>query len=152
PAAAGCIDCHMPKKLGMHPVTKMFGSPDRPDPREHGFVGGNRFGILAVEHANPARYMAYQSAFDLAEQPTIESIAAAVKVTLTSSPPKASAGNSVDLTVHVETLPGHKSPTGYAESRRAWIAIVLVDAKMNEQSLLGAYDPATGDIAAAPPT
>ncbi len=39
--AASCIDCHMPKKAGTWPVTKLFGSPLRTDPREHGFVGGN---------------------------------------------------------------------------------------------------------------
>ncbi len=38
-----CADCHMPRKTGEHPVTKLAGSPKRTDPRVHAFVGGNHW-------------------------------------------------------------------------------------------------------------
>ncbi|MEP7125926.1 MAG: hypothetical protein ABJE95_33650, partial [Byssovorax sp.] len=52
--------------------------------------------------------------------------------------------------VKVENLTGHKFPTGYAETRRAWVGVTLVTADMKETALAGGYDLATGQIQAKP--
>jgi MYXO-CTERM domain-containing protein len=146
-----CIDCHMKKKIGEWPVTK-FGEPLRTDPRDHLFVGGNHWGIQAVMAANESRAQNYANAFQLALDATLASVASAAKVTLVQAPQQATAGQEVQLTVRVENLTGHKFPTGYAESRRAWIAVYLVDAAGAERPLLGGYDGDTGEIQREPPT
>lgn len=152
PSFASCADCHMPKKIGMWPVTKLPFSPERTDPREHAFVGGNHWGIQAVMEANPDRVAAYPAAFDLALQRTLDNLAASVKVTMMGAPASLKPGDSFEITVHVENLTGHKFPTGYAESRRAWIAVGFSDGAQMETALAGAYDMATGHIQASPAT
>ncbi len=101
---------------------------------------------------NPERAKFYQSAFNLALESTLDNLAKAVKVTLVDAPKSATPGGPLAVTVRVENLTGHKFPTGYAESRRAWVGITLVDAQKNEQALLGGFDLATGEIQAAPKT
>jgi hypothetical protein len=151
-AFQSCIDCHMPKKLGQHPVTKIPDGTLRTDPRIHTIVGGNHWGIQAVMAANPKRVEEYKSAFDLALQGTLDNLAKAVKVTVMDAPTSGTPGGPLQVTVRVENLTGHKFPTGYAESRRAWIGVSLVDAQKQERALLGGYDPATGAIQATPAT
>jgi hypothetical protein len=151
-AFQSCIDCHMPKKLGEHAVTNIFDGTPRTDPRIHTFVGGNYWGIQAVMAKNPKRAMTYEGAFNLALQGTLDNLAKAVKVTLMGPPLTGTPGGSLEVNVRIENLTGHKFPTGYAESRRAWIGISLVDAQKKEQALLGGYDLATGEIQAVPAT
>jgi hypothetical protein len=102
--------------------------------------------------ANPDRAMAFPDAFALAQQRTLDNLSQAVAVTMTGAPATGMAGQEVTLDVKVENLTGHKFPTGYAETRRAWVSIAIVDTAMKETFLVGAYDGVTGDIAAAPAT
>jgi MYXO-CTERM domain-containing protein len=152
PDHAGCIDCHMQKKIGDWPIATIFGAPLRTDPRDHASVGGNHWGIQAVMNAHPDRVMLFPDAFQLALDRTLDNLKKAAAVTIVASPPAASPGAIFDVTVRVENLSGHKLPTGYAESRRAWVAVMLVDAQNAEQALLGGYDIMTGQIQAAPAT
>jgi Cytochrome c554 and c-prime len=145
-----CQDCHMPKKIGMKPVTKLFDSPLHPDPREHGFVGGNHWGIQAVMAANPDRAQSFAKPFSQALQSTLDNLAAGVKLTLTDAPKGFTAGGAFQVKVKVENLTGHKFPTGYAETRRAWIGVTVVGADMKEQTLAGGYDLTTGKIQDTP--
>lgn len=151
-SATSCIDCHMQKKLGEFPVTNLFESPLRTDPRDHALVGGNHWGILAVMEANPDRAATYGPSFQLALARTLDSLESSAQVTLVDAPREAAAGETFNVTVRVENLTGHKFPTGYAESRRAWIALSLVGGGDQEVALLGGYDAATGEIQADPPT
>jgi hypothetical protein len=150
PGQKTCQDCHMPKKVGMLPTTKIFDSPLRQDPREHGFVGGNHWGIQAVMAANPDRAMAYPKPFAQALQGTLDNLAAGVKLTLSGAPKMIVPGGAFQVKVKVENLTGHKFPTGYAETRRAWIGVTLVGADLKETALAGGYDPVTGLIQAKP--
>ena len=152
PGARSCIECHMPSKDGEHPVASTAGAPLRTSPRDHGFVGGNHFGILAVEQTNPERYAALKGAFDLAAERTIANVASAVKVTIVDAPSVVKAKDTLDVRVRVDNHTGHKFPTGYAESRRAWVALVLVDNAASERFLAGAYDVETGAVSPSPAT
>jgi hypothetical protein len=150
PGQKTCQDCHMPAKVGMFPTTKVFDSPLRKDAREHGFVGGNHWGIQAVMAANPARAVAYAAPFAQALKGTLDNLAAGVKLTLSGAPKVITPGGKFQVKVKVENLTGHKFPTGYAETRRAWIGVTLVGAGMKETPLAGGYDLATGTIQQTP--
>ncbi|WP_437735150.1 MYXO-CTERM sorting domain-containing protein [Sorangium sp. So ce1335] len=145
-----CIDCHMRKRDGEWTVAKE--GVLRTDPRDHLIVGGNHWGIQAVMAADPTRAAEYATSFQLALDRTLESLASAASVTLVEAPQQAEPGDEITVTVRVENLTGHKFPTGYAESRRAWIAVFLVDEAGVERPLLGGYDADTGEIQHAPPT
>ena len=151
-AYAGCVDCHMKAKLGSFPVATPLDAKKRTDPREHGFTGGNVWGIDAIMAASPDRAALYATAFANAKARTMETLKAAVSVSIVKAPSSALPGESIDITARVTNLSGHKFPTGYAESRRAWITITLVDGQGTERTLLGAYDPATGAIQEQPKT
>ncbi|WP_437928939.1 hypothetical protein WMF37_06555 [Sorangium sp. So ce291] len=149
-SAKSCVDCHMRKKAGEWSVAK-FGPP-RTDPRDHLIVGGNHWGIQAVMAADKNHAAERANAFQQALDRTLESLASAASVTLVDAPQEALPGDEITLTVRVENLTGHKFPTGYAESRRAWIAVFLVDEAGVERPLLGGYDADTGEIQHEPPT
>ncbi len=149
-APRSCVDCHMRRKIGEFPVADL--GPVRLDPRDHVLVGGNHWGIQAVMAADKTRAAEYADSFQLALDRTLESLASAASVALVEAPQEAEAGDDITLTVRVENLTGHKFPTGYAESRRAWIAVVLVDEDGRERPLLGGYDADTGEIQHEPPT
>jgi hypothetical protein len=146
-----CIDCHMRQKEGQWPVTK-FQEPLRTNPRDHVLVGGNHWGIQAVQQAFPDRATNFKRQFDLALERTLSTLRSSAKVELVTPPAQAKPGETFNVTVRVENLSGHKFPTGYAESRRAWIAVTLVDASGTERTLLGAYDADTGEVQHDPPT
>ncbi len=150
PGQKTCQDCHMPKKVGMFPVASIFDSPLRQDPREHGFVGGNHWGIKAVMAANPDRAAAYAKPFALALQATLDNLAAGVELTLSGAPKMITPGGAFQVKVKVENLTGHKFPTGYAETRRAWVGVTLVGADLKEIPLAGGYDLVTGEIQMKP--
>lgn len=150
PGQKSCQDCHMPRKVGMFPTTKIFESPLRPDPREHGFVGGNHWGIQAVMAANPDRAAKLQKPFAQALQSTLDNLASGVKLTLTGAPTQVTPGGAFQIKVKVENLTGHKFPTGYAETRRAWLGVSLVTPDRKEKQLAGGYDLATGKLQTTP--
>lgn len=150
PSEKSCVDCHMRRKEGELSVAK-FGPP-RTNPRDHLIVGGNHWGIQAVMAADKNLAAERAASFQLALDRTLESLASAASVTLVEAPQQAAPGDEITVTVRVENLTGHKFPTGYAESRRAWIAVFLVDEAGVERPLLGGYDADTGEIQHEPPT
>lgn len=148
-----CQSCHMPKKVGMWPVSKLFGEPLHNGPGQHNLVGANHWGIRAVMEANPDRVSMYPDAFQLALDNTLAFLATSTIVTFLEPPPETLApGQMFDLSVRVLNTTGHKFPTGYVDGRRAWVAVEIIDKLGVSHSLAGGYDPATGDIAADPPT
>lgn len=149
---ASCQDCHMKRKIGLWPVSDDATAPLRKDPRRHEFVGGNVWGIDAVMAANPIRAKSYETAFLNARRKAEETLHNAVSLTVLSAPTRLVAGESFEVHARIENLAGHKFPTGYAESRRAWVMLTLVDADYVKYPLVGRYDETTGEIATEPPT
>jgi uncharacterized membrane protein YgcG len=152
---AGCIDCHMPRVSGDKPVATPAGAPLRKDPRRHALAGGNYWGIQAVMAANPDRAEAFPIAFENALANTLETLGKAAEVTLEGAPSTLLPGEAFEVKVRVTNLSGHKFPAGYAESRRAWVAVALVDPHDHDAEpvfLAGGYDAATGHIKEEPKT
>ncbi len=152
PGGASCIDCHMFRQSGNLPGATSPNAPLRNEPRNHAFVGANLFGIFAVMDQNPDRANAFPGAFALAIEQTKNVLAQAVTTQILSPPSTAKPGALEKITVRVENLAGHKFPTGYAEGRRAWVALVLVDAQGEETFVVGGYDDVLGEIIDAPST
>jgi len=142
----GCIDCHMLPADQDQAVSNVAGSPVRPAPRRHAFVGGNHWGIQAVMAADPDRAAQYPAAFQLALDETLEQLGRAVSVGFTRLPGVLEPGTTESLRVKVENLTGHKFPTGFADSRRAWIQVVGFSSTDTETVLLGDYDAASGEL------
>jgi MYXO-CTERM domain-containing protein len=146
PGGAECIDCHLERTDGDVPVATSSNAPLRKNPRNHAFVGANLFGIRAVMATDVSRANAYPDAFVTALEKTQKTIESAARVEILTIPANAKPGSTITVTVRVENLTGHKFPTGYAEGRRAWIALVLVAPNGDETFLRGGYDDVTGDI------
>jgi len=149
---ASCQDCHMKPKSGKFLVSDDATAPLRMNPPRHEFVGGNVWGIDAVMAANPDRAMTYGIAFSNARTKAEANLRNAVTLTVLAAPERIRAGEMLEVKARIENRTGHKFPTGYAESRRAWVSLMLVDADLVKHPLVGAYDEETGDIAMDPPT
>ncbi|HMF39535.1 MAG TPA: hypothetical protein VKQ32_02515, partial [Polyangia bacterium] len=73
-------------------------------------------------------------------------LGAAAKLEVKTLPAEGPAGGNVTAAVRVTNLAGHKFPTGYADGRRAWIEIAVVDGSGAADVQSGAYDAATGAL------
>jgi hypothetical protein len=141
--AKSCQGCHMPLETGSYPVGSGAGNRDAP-PR-HDFVGGNEWGPALLKAAFPGLR---DDAYDYTRAATQANLRVAAALEITALPTEGSAGGDIDLKVRVTNKTGHKFPTGYADGRRAWLEIAVVDATgaVNVQS--GAYDDATTTLVA----
>jgi hypothetical protein len=144
--AAGCVDCHMRPAEGELPVSNVADSPLRQNPRSHAVVGGNVWGIQAVMAADPDHAAANAAAFELAIAESLAQLSRAVSVRFTRTPEALVPGETVAFRVEVENLTGHKFPTGFADSRRAWIQVVGIDSDGGEVVLVGELDPLSGEF------
>jgi MYXO-CTERM domain-containing protein len=139
--AQSCQSCHMPLQDGSYPVGSSAGNRDMP-PR-HDFVGGNDWGPALVKAANPGLR---DDAYDYTRATAQANLRAAAKLEIKTLPTDGGAGGSVDMTVRVTNLAGHKFPTGYADGRRAWIEVALVDGTGTAAVQSGAYDATAGTL------
>lgn len=120
-----CQNCHLPGFTTPDggtefPVAKFTGTRSKP-PR-HVLVGGNRWGLHAVQLANPDSTMNFQAQFAETLRLTEESLRASSELTATG-PSMPVDGTSTTVSVRVNNLTGHKLPTGYADGRRLWLEV-----------------------------
>ncbi len=127
---ASCADCHLPRFTGPDGGTTYktgkFGK-DRENPRQHFFVGGNVFGLKAVQASNPSLLPEYAEQFALTEFHTRQTLKRSAGLSI-SGPASVDGGVAV-VKVKVKNLTGHKLPTGYADGRRV-VVQVLVDGEV----------------------
>jgi nitrate/TMAO reductase-like tetraheme cytochrome c subunit len=143
-----CIDCHMPRANGIGLTLSTFAnSQPRDNPRMHLFAGGNEWGIAAVRAANPELAIAREAAFDAAAKATRALLERSVELAL-SADPVAAGATSVNVKVRVTNLAGHKFPTGYADGRRAFLQVELLDSGGQSLGLIGKYDDETQRLVA----
>jgi MYXO-CTERM domain-containing protein len=143
--ARSCQGCHMPETQGAYPVGSSAGNRDNP-PR-HDFVGGNDWGPALLKAAFPATRDANYDYTRAAAQANLKQ---AAKLEIRSLAAAGPAGGMVDLAVRVTNQSGHKFPTGYADGRRAWVEVAVVDAGGASDVQSGHYDDATSELVEDP--
>ena len=139
--AKSCQACHMPTTSGSYPVGS--GAGNRDNPARHDFVGGNDWGPALLKAAFPGTRDAQYDYTRAAAQANLKTAARLEIRTLAAQGP---AGRKVDLGVRVTNLTGHKFPTGYADGRRAWIEVAVVESSGAVDVQSGAYDTAGDDL------
>lgn len=146
PGAATCQGCHMPTPLTSPTYACSFQENNRfLDGGWHEFVGANAWvpSVLKGEYPGLDRGDAYDatvaSALDLLQNYTAE-------LDLTVLPTIGAGATSLDASVRVTNLAGHKLPTGYTEGRRMWIHLEVRDGNGDLVFESGAYNPTTGEL------
>lgn len=150
PTAKGCIDCHMLPASGDLTLSTFPTAMMRHDPRMHVFVGGNVWGIDAVQAANPMLASLRKLQFNEAHDAAVAMLASAVKVAISGLPASIDPGAPFSVDVRVTNLSGHRFPTGYADGRRAFLRIELIDSTKTVLDAIGKYDDATHTLTADP--
>jgi MYXO-CTERM domain-containing protein len=74
----------------------------------------------------------------------------AVSLELRDPPRSAAPGATIQVTARITNLSGHRVPTGYADGRRMWLDVALVDAEGRETVVSGAYDAAQARLTEDP--
>lgn len=122
---ASCADCHLPPFVaadgGTTYLSAKFGTA-RPGVRRHLLVGGNLWGLKAVQAANPMLATQYADDFAQTEGFVVENLQHAAELSVTA-PTAAITDYTATVTVKVRNLTGHKLPTGYADGRRMVIEL-----------------------------
>lgn len=140
-SARSCAGCHMPVEHGVHQIAT--GALERSDPARHDFAGGNEWGPAMLKAAFPGLR---DAEYDRARAATQASLRAAATVELRALPSSGPSGGEVALTVRVTNLTGHKLPTGYADGRRVWLEIAVIDVAGHADVQSGAYDVSTAEL------
>ncbi len=151
PEQQSCQDCHMSRHDQDAEVCNVPGAVVRPKPATHYFIGGNLWGVQAVEAADEAFSMPLAAAFAEVKTRTESLVKTAASIEILQVPSGTSAGTPIDVTVRVTNRTGHKFPTGYADGRRAWVQVEWTPPGGDPEVLIGAYDPLSGAIQADPP-
>jgi MYXO-CTERM domain-containing protein len=132
----------MPLQDGFYPVGS--GAGNREKPPRHDFVGGNDWGPAMLKAAFPGLR---DDQYDYTRAAAQANLRAAAKLEIKALPTQGPAGGTVTAAVRVTNLAGHKFPTGYADGRRAWIEVAVVDGTGAADVQSGAYDAGTGVLA-----
>ena len=119
-----CQSCHMPIVEEKVPIASVFGEL-REDYSRHTFLGGNFFMQRMLNRFRDELHVAAEPAeMDAAASRTVahlQSETASVRVDSVDVQ-----NGQLDAVVSVESLGGHKMPTGYP-SRRAWLHVSVRD-------------------------
>jgi hypothetical protein len=125
--AKTCQDCHMPRTVGDDGGTQWYVAKFgvlRDSPRRHAFVGGNVWGLQAVQAADPVHASGLAGQFAQTQSLAQASLSSAADLDVSVSD-TATPGGNVIVTVRVTNKTGHKLPTGYADGRRMVIQLLI---------------------------
>ncbi len=152
PTAQTCQDCHLPRVPDQTFVATNTTAMLRDRPRRHEFVGANAWALRILgamrsdtasgEFYDPTLAPYYENGAVRAEQ----SLRGAVTLEITNAPTMASAGDRIEITARITNRTGHRVPTGYADGRRVWLAVDLLDTDGNVTAVSGGYDDASAHL------
>ena len=144
-----CQDCHMPISSENPAFACLQAQNDRTGVlSQHEFVGANAFipEVLAGEYPNLQLGTELQATADSARD-MLANRTATLEVEVS---PFLLPGRDHEVSVRVTNLAGHKLPTGYAEGRRMWLSLELVNSSGQTVWQSGAYNAQTGTLASDP--
>jgi MYXO-CTERM domain-containing protein len=152
PDARTCQDCHLPRLDGMGQSSNYKTARVRDRPRRHDFAGANAWGLRVLaamrmdtdsgDFYDPTAVPLYEAGALRAEA----SLRSALTIELREVPTRAAPGERVEVVARVTNRTGHRVPTGYADGRRVWLEVSLLDADRRAAVLSGAYDDATARL------
>ena len=120
-----CQDCHMPPAEGEIVIASMGSEIPRSPYAKHNFVGGNAYMLDILKNfGGEFGVQADTTHFDASIERTLTQLQNEA-ATLTITTPTLS-GTTLSFDITINTLTGHKFPTGYP-SRRAWIQVKVKD-------------------------
>ncbi len=132
-----CQSCHMPTVVAADGGTSFsvakFGMP-RDSPMQHVFVGGNVWGLQAVQLNGANSDGGLNDQFAQTTSYAEQSLKNAADISV-SIGGDVSVGGTAAVTVRVTNKTGHKLPTGYADGRRMVIQVLI-----NGEAHTGAFD------------
>ncbi len=140
-----CQGCHMP--VVDHPVqAASFGSfPDtlRPEVNRHDLLGAASWQLRAIAAIipDPAAQVALHLEANADRIDTFMQGAATVEILAS-----AFAVDEATATIRVTNRTGHKLPTGYAEGRRMWLELDVLDSGDHVVAGSARYDQVTGAL------
>jgi hypothetical protein len=134
---ATCQDCHMRAVTGKG--CNDPAAPTRTDLPLHDMSGGSTWMLGVLNHLYPGRF----------NTAAMDAGILRARYMLQNAATLSAVQEGIKLKVTVTNDSGHKLPTGYPEGRRVWLNIKLLDAESNLIFESGAYDPATGELAAS---
>ncbi|MEZ4394717.1 MAG: MYXO-CTERM sorting domain-containing protein [Polyangiales bacterium] len=152
PDARTCQDCHMPRRGRPGFVSTNNTAMMREDPRSHDLAGANSWMLRVLrdmrndmgsgEFYDPELAPFYEVGAQRAEAMLRDSLTLEVR----EAPTRANPGDSVQLVARITNRSGHRLPTGYADGRRVWLEVALVDATGRATVISGAYDDAEAHL------
>ena len=132
-----CQDCHMPELKADTPITSVLGEP-RPQFSQHVFRGGNAFMLRILnKYRAELGVTALPQELDNSARRTetflaTETASLAIDATIS--------GGTLNASVSIDSLAGHKLPTAYP-SRRVWLHFTVRDASGSVVFESGALRP-----------
>jgi hypothetical protein len=133
-----CQDCHMPVAQGAVRVSTTGGPPRSPF-FQHVFVGGNAYMLEILRTFGEERLVTASSEqFEAKKERTVDELQNRT-ATLAVEEVELS-GSRLGVTVAIQSLAGHKFPTGFP-ARRAWLRFTVQDAGGGRVFESGAVNP-----------
>lgn len=146
PDARTCQDCHMPRMEGRAFVSTDPGAMERDRPRRHDFAGANAWMLRVLgslradtnsgDFYDPDLVPFYEAGARRAEAMLRNALA----LELREVPTRLQPGARGEVLVRVTNRAGHRVPTGYADGRRVWLTVELIDTDGQVTTISGAYD------------
>jgi MYXO-CTERM domain-containing protein len=150
--ARSCQDCHMPRSPMAGYTASTSGALERAAPRRHTFAGANIWGLQVMQSLrNDMRSGSFYDPeqaglFTTGIRNAEASLRSAVTLEWRSPPSSAAPGARIEVVARITNRSGHRVPTGYADGRRVWLEVALIDAAGAETVLSGAYDNAEAHL------
>jgi len=156
PDGRTCQDCHMPRIAGDGVTSSYATAQTRQRPRRHEFAGANAWALRVLgamrgdlatgEFYDPELAPYYEAGARRAEA----MLQGAVSLEVREAPTTAAAGTRVELVARITNRAGHRVPTGYADGRRVWLEVALLDADARATVVSGEYNNTTGALTEDP--
>ncbi|MEZ4410391.1 MAG: MYXO-CTERM sorting domain-containing protein [Polyangiales bacterium] len=154
--AQTCQDCHMPRFGSPTTVSTNATAMTRDNPRQHHFAGANAWAIRMLgqmrNDESTGEFFAPDLApfYEVAAQRAEAMLRDAVTLEIREAPTQAMPGETVSVLTRITNRSGHRVPTGYADGRRVWLEVAVVEAGGRETVVSGAYDAAEAHLGEDP--